>query len=340
MPPTKSVLRLLGMNAMNKSSEAGKSFSSRVKSELAGLKIRRREDARALLCAFTLCIGSLKYVPQKRCWGVHYSLKSRDAIELCAKLCAQYYALECSISEVVHERLNANNCELIVYGSGADDFLRSVGLLKVDADGEREYGTFLPEDAVLTDTQHRSFIRGMFLACGMAADPEKNYHIEFVTNNEALAGKTADILALYGIPINRSSRKNSIVLYVKEGEKLEDLLAFMGASEAMMHVSNERIIKQAKNRANRYVNCISANTNRATQSAQKQIADIEFVLKTLGVEALSEELRTVAEARLENVELTLSELADELNMGRSAVNYRLKKLQKLASDLRGKAQDT
>ncbi|MBR5948613.1 MAG: DNA-binding protein WhiA [Clostridia bacterium] len=311
------------------------SFTTKVKSELAGLKIRRFEDARALLCAFTLCIGSLKFVPQKRSWGVHYSLKSREAIELCAKLCAQHYDLECSISEVRHERLKANNCELVVFGEGIERFMQSVGMMSVDGHGEREFSPKVPEDAATTDAQMRAFIRGLFLACGMMNDPEKAYHLEFVINSASLAGRAAGILSSRGIAPNRSKRKNSIVLYVKEGEKLEDLLAFIGASEAMMLVSNERIIKQANNTANRYVNCTTANMNRVCAAAKKQAEDIELVLKTLGAEALGEELLVAAKGRLDNPELSLTDLADELNMGRSAVNYRLKKLERMAEEIRG-----
>lgn len=319
-----------------KVSEKTDSFTTKVKAELSTLKIRRFEDARALLCAFTLCIGSLKFVPQKRSWGVHFSLKSREAIELCAKLCAQYFSLECSISEVQHERLNANNIELIVFGEGIENFMQSVGMMSVDEHGERAFAPSVPKDAASTDTGRRAFIRGLFLACGMMSDPEKAYHIEFVINSGFLADEAAEILAQCGIAPNRSKRKNSIVLYVKEGEKLEDLLAFIGASEAMMLVSNERIIKQANNTANRYVNCANANMNRVCATAQKQAEDIELVLKTLGAEALGDELMLVAEARLENPELSLTDLADELNMGRSAVNYRLKKLQKTAEEIRGR----
>lgn len=317
-------------------SEQADSFSSKVKTELSGLKIKRFEDARALLCAFTLGIGTLKFVPGKKSWGVHYSIKSRDAIELCAKLCAQYYALEFAVSEVKHERLNANNCELIVYGGGIDEFMCSVGMMSLDENGEKLFSPSVPLDAVRTDTQKRAFIRGLFLACGTVSDPEKAYHLEFVINNEALAEKAFEILYSYDIPPNRSKRRSSAVMYVKEGEKLEDLLAFIGASEGMMRVSQERIIKQAKNRANRYVNCTEANANRSADAARKQLENIELLLKTLGAEALGEELKVVALSRMNNPELSLSELADELEMGRSAVNYRLKKLERIAEEIRGR----
>ena len=313
------------------------SFSSSVKKELAELRIKRASDARALLSAFTLGIGSLKLVPEKRSWGVHYVIKSKEAVELAAKLASQYYGLECRLSEVRHERLNASYCELMVFGENTDRFMLETGIVSLDPDGERQFSPVIPEAAIKTETQQRIFLRGLFLACGMVSQPEKSYHAEFVVGSRALAEKAAQILASHGIEPKLTKRKQNTVVYIKDGEKLEDLLAYIGASGAMMEVSNERIVKQANNEANRSVNCITANIEKVTKTAQRQAEDIRLVLDTLGVDALPDSLRVVAEERMNNFELSLAELADELSLGKSAVNYRLKKLSELADEIRSGA---
>ena len=313
------------------------SFSSSVKKELAELRIKRASDARALLSAFTLGIGSLKLVPEKRSWGVHYVIKSKEAVELAAKLASQYYGLECRLSEVRHERLNASYCELMVFGENTDRFMLETGIVSLDPDGERQFSPVIPEAAIKTETQQRMFLRGLFLACGMVSQPEKSYHAEFVVGSRALAEKAAQILASHGIEPKLTKRKQNTVVYIKDGEKLEDLLAYIGASGAMMEVSNERIVKQANNEANRSVNCITANIEKVTKTAQRQAEDIRLVLDTLGVDALPDSLRVVAEERMNNFELSLAELADELSIGKSAVNYRLKKLSELADEIRSGA---
>lgn len=313
------------------------SFSSSVKKELAELRIKRATDARALLSAFTLGIGSLKLVPEKRSWGVHYVIKSKEAVELAAKLASQYYGLECRLSEVRHERLNASYCELMVFGENTDRFMLETGIVSLDPDGERQFSPVIPEAAIKTETQQRMFLRGLFLACGMVSQPEKSYHAEFVVGSRALAEKAAQILASHGIEPKLTKRKQNTVVYIKDGEKLEDLLAYIGASGAMMEVSNERIVKQANNEANRSVNCITANIEKVTKTAQRQAEDIRLVLDTLGVDALPDSLRVVAEERMNNFELSLAELADELSLGKSAVNYRLKKLSELADEIRSGA---
>ena len=322
-----------GMDKMEK--ELAGSFSSSVKTELAMQKIRRREDALALVSAFTLSIGSLTFVSDRRSWGIHYALTNRSAIELVSKLISRHYSLECRLSEVEHERLRAHCYELLAFGEGLDEFLMETGFMSVDEAGEKSFLPAVPETAIRTETQKRLFVRGLFLACGTVTQPEKGYHAELVLRHAALADRASELLSRQGIEPKRTQRRGSTVLYIKEGERLEDLLAYIGASEAMMVVSNERIVKQAKNKANRDVNCITANLTRSADTARKQAEDIELVLKTLGAEALGGELVAVASARLNGQELSLSELADELGFGRSAVNYRLKKLEKLAKEIRG-----
>lgn len=310
------------------------SFTSAVKAELTGMRIKRSADAVALLCAFTLGIGSLKLIPEKRSWGIHYVLKSKPALELVAKLIDQHFSLDCRLSEVRHERLNAQYCELLVTGVVMEEFMLATGFVTLDEAGEKQFIPAVPTSAIKTETQKKLFIRGLFLACGMVSQPGKSYHAEFVIANEALAAAAQRILLEHGIEPKTTKRKGSTVLYVKEGERLENLLAYMGASSAMMEVSNERIVKQAKNEANRSVNCISANLERVTRASQRQAEDIKFVLDTLGAENLPDGLRVVAEERMNNYELSLSELAEELGLGKSAVNYRLKKLSELAQQLR------
>ncbi len=313
---------------------ASESFTSSIKTELSLLRVKRRSDALALLSAFTLGIGNLKYVPDKRCWGLHYVLKSRDAIELAVKLINQYCKLECRLAEVSHQRLKARYCELIVFGEGLDAFMLETGFTTLDKEGERQFSPCVPSDVIRTENQKKMFMRGLFLACGMVSHPRKSYHAEFVLTNPSIAEQVVMILASSGIEPKYTSRKNNFVVYIKDGDKLEDLLAFIGASAAMMEVSNERIVKQANNEANRSVNCINANIERATASSLRQAEDIRLVIETIGYDNLPDDLRVVAEERMNNFELSLSELADELGIGRSAVNYRLKKLSRLADEIR------
>ena len=68
----------------------------------------------------------------------------------------------------------------------------------------------------------------------------------------------------------------------------------------------------------------------------KQIDDINYISKVKGLDWLTDELKELAEMRLENVDMSLQEIGDSLSVpiSRSGVNHRFKKLAKIADELR------
>lgn len=309
------------------------SFSHEVKDELLEVRLRRNEDGRMLVSGYTLAIAALKYSRAHRTWGLHYVSEYSPGIGFAAKLACRNYELEHEISLNVHERLNARNTELFLYGPGVERLEIESGLISVDKNGERSYETHLPKGL---DAEHslRAFVRGLFLACGTVADPEKGCQAELVFKNEAAAHETAKLLCERGIPPKIAKRRSLFVLYFKNGDSVEDFLTFMGAGEAMLRVREHRMLRELKNMSNREVNCFSANMEKAARASASSVEDITLIMSQVGPDALSEELYAVAEARMAEPELTLSQLAEKLGLGRSAVNYRLRKIAAIASEIR------
>ena len=98
-----------------------------------------------------------------------------------------------------------------------------------------------------------------------------------------------------------------------------------------------RILKEVRNSVNRKVNCETANINKTVSAAVKQIEDIEYIKKHMGLDGLSPALSQVAQVRLQYPEAPLKELGEMLNppVGKSGVNHRLRKLSEIADQLRG-----
>lgn len=309
------------------------SFSHEVKDELIEVRLRRNEDGRMLVAGFTLAIASLKYSRANRTWGLHYVSEYSPGIGFAAKLACRNYELEHEISLNIHERLRARNTELFLYGKGMEQLELDSGLLSVDENGERSYETHVPAGL---DSEHalRAFIRGMFLACGTVADPEKGCQAELVFKNEAVAHETAALLRARDIPPKLAKRRNLFVLYFKNGDTVEDFLTFMGAGEAMLRVREHRMLREVKNMSNREVNCFSANLEKTVKASASSVEDITLIITRLGPDVLSEELYAVAEARMADPELSLTELSNKLGIGRSAVNYRLRKIAGIAARIR------
>ena len=183
----------------------------------------------------------------------------------------------------------------------------------------------------------RAFIRGAFLASGSISDPRKGYHFEIVCADERKAQQLQDILRSFQIDAKIVQRKKSYVVYVKEGDQIVDMLALMESNVALMNLENIRILKEMRNTVNRKVNCETANINKTVNAAVKQMEDIELVEKMIGFQNLNDGLAEIAELRLQYPEATLKELGMMLNpqVGKSGVNHRLRKLSKIAEELRG-----
>lgn len=187
----------------------------------------------------------------------------------------------------------------------------------------------------------RAFLRGVFLSIGSMSNPEKGYHLEFVCETEKQADQIQEVLATFEIQAKIVQRKKYQVVYIKESEEIVELLNVIGAHVALMNLENLRILKDMRNSINRRVNCEAANITKTVNAATKQIEDIEFIKDHFGFENLSEQLREMAEVRLDYPDATLKELGEllEPKVGKSGVNHRLRKLGELAERLKEGRQE-
>ena len=121
---------------------------------------------------------------------------------------------------------------------------------------------------------------------------------------------------------------------MKEGESISQFLTYLGAMESMLAFENARVMRDVANHLNRRSNFEDANMQKAAQAAAQQLIDIELLNREVGLLNLPPKLREAAEARLNNPEATLTELAELLNIGKSGMNHRLNRLSAMADDLR------
>ena len=208
----------------------------------------------------------------------------------------------------------------------------------IDRDGEigENYST-VRTYILRQDCCRRAFIRGAFLASGSMSDPDRFYHLELVCQNEERAMQLQSILATFGLDAKTVVRKKYYVVYIKEGNQIVELLGLMGADSALMELENIRIVKEMRNSVNRKVNCETANLNKTVSAALRQVADIECIRDTKGLDFLSPQLEEMARVRLEAPEASLLELGSMLEtpVGKSGVNHRLRKISEIADALRG-----
>lgn len=182
----------------------------------------------------------------------------------------------------------------------------------------------------------KAVVRGSFMASGSLNEPNKKYHLEILFSSKENAEYVFYIIETFGIESKLLKRKEKYSLYIKDSEEISKFLALIGAKKAVLDYEEIRIIREMRSNVNRLVNCETANINKTINVAVSQIADINFIKQKNKFEELPENLKEIANIRLENPESSLVELGNLLKkpIGKSGVNHRLKKLQEIARELR------
>ncbi len=180
-----------------------------------------------------------------------------------------------------------------------------------------------------------AFLSGAFLGGGYVKTPKNGYHFEIKTHYRDLSRDLLEIIAEVGFEPKSVIRKSEYVVYLKQSDAICDILATMGATDAMLELCNVKILKDVRNNITRKVNCDTANIAKTAEAAAVQLQAIRKIQKKQGLESLPESLEQMARLRLENPEANLAELGEMLSspISKSGVNHRLKKIIKIADSL-------
>ena len=183
------------------------------------------------------------------------------------------------------------------------------------------------------EEKKRAFIRGCFLGAGSINNPENSYHLEIVLSNENNLKMVQEILKDLEIYTKELITKNRYSVYIKDGEEISKLLALIGANKAVLQFEDIRIQKEMRGKVNRIVNCETANLNKTINAAIEQIAAIRKLQEDGRFNKLDDNLKEIAILRIENPDMSLIELGKLLKepVGKSGVNYRLKKIMEIAN---------
>ena len=202
------------------------------------------------------------------------------------------------------------------------------------------YNNFLLKDTseMIKEQNIKALVRGSFLGSGFVNNPNGKYHLEIIFNNKENATIIKNILEMFDIYFKELNRRSGYSLYMKEGEEISKILAFIGASSSVLKFEEIRVMKETRNNINRMVNCETANLNKTVSAAVRQIEAIKLLKKENKFKELNDSLKEIAELRLENPDSSLIELGKKLKqpVGKSGVNYRLNKIMEIADELKKK----
>ncbi len=182
----------------------------------------------------------------------------------------------------------------------------------------------------------KNIVKGTFLGSGTINDPNKNYHLDINLSNRKNLELICQILDTFSINVKVMNSEEKFIIYIKEAEEISKLLALIGANKAVLEFEEIRIERQMRGKVNRLVNCETANLNKTLNASIEQVSAIDKLEKNGMLSSLDDNLKEIAYVRRDNPDMSLIELGKLLSIpiGKSGVNYRLKKIIEIANDIK------
>ena len=305
------------------------SYASEVKKELTMLEVHFG-NAKAELMALIRMNGSLGIYNHK--FVLNVQTENPAIARRIYKLLKQFYDIDSELLVRRKMKLKKNNLYIVRLKTGSDHILKDLDILDGFQIKETVPLKFLDDDAKV-----RSYLRGAFLAAGSVNNPETSrYHLEIYSLYEDHNNTICEMMNRYGLNARKTERRSGYITYLKEAEKIADFLSLIGATNSMLKFEDIRIVRDMRNSVNRIVNCETANMNKVADAARKQIENIDYIERTVGLSKLPDKLQAVAQARKAHPEVSLKEMGELVAGGpisKSGVNHRLRKINEFAQKL-------
>jgi len=231
-------------------------------------------------------------------------------------------------------KLKKNNVYIARLEEGVEGILKDLNILE----GPYKLARVISEKYLTKDCCKRAYLRGAFLAGGSVNNPEtSSYHLEVANVYEEHNESLCSLMNEFDLRAKTIERRNGYITYIKEAEKITEFLNITGAHRALFKFEDVRIIRDMRNSVNRLVNCETANLNKTIGAAFRQVESIKLIDQLVGLETLPDKLQEIAKLRVEHQDASLKELGELVEgskISKSGVNHRLKKIDKMADQLR------
>ena len=307
-------------------------FSSKVKKEILSSNIADGNEL-AMICGVILSAGTIVISNKQMSFNV--TSENYDLLKYLKKLiCKLFPRAQVDLpTGKVGKRVT-----LSLDHESAGEILFDCGILSHDELGRTNISLVGDNHLLIEREGKLAYLAGSFLGGGSISVPDESkehsgYHMEWCFSSSNQANAICEILANFDVFAKMVARGDNYVVYIKGSDKIGTVLALLGASSSYLTLESALVSREMRNLVNRQSNCISANIDKAVSAGIRQVEAIKQIESTIGVEHLPASLKEIALLRLNNPEATLSEIAEMLNISKSAVNLRFRKLISLANEL-------
>jgi DNA-binding protein WhiA len=346
------------------------SFSSDVKGELARIENKKKCCMLAEIAGFLRMSGSVKLAGGGK-FGIVATTESAATARHYKKLITEYFRNDVQMSvgashmPGTKSRRSRNRYYINISPEQKSmHILRETGMMLI-REGDDYFSDGIYQPIVKSKCDKKAYLRGMFLSCGTISDPKKSYHMEFVLDKEQSATDLKKLIGSFvDLSANISRRGDDYVVYIKKGSYIADMLAIMGAQDAVLDFESIRTSKSIHGEIRRMMNCDTANVDRTLKAAEEQkkwIRRIQLAgLRNLGYKTdidpddlagqeelrqlldsgeglgmLPQPLKEVALMRILKPEDSLTDIGEAMNppVGKAAINKRFARIKSIAENL-------
>jgi len=307
------------------------SFASETKKELTNIEVKDC-CGKAELSALIQMNGTLSFSNQKLV--VNIQTENAAIARRIYTLIKRYFDIPVELLVRKKMRLKKNNVYIVRISNKGKEVLEDLSILTEGFVFTHE----ISPELVKKKCCKRSYLRGAFLAGGSVNNPEtSSYHLEITSLYKEHIQALCELMNTFGLNSKILERKKGYITYLKEAEKITEFLNIIGAHSALLRFEDIRIVRDMRNSVNRLVNCETANLNKTIGAALRQVENIRYIDRTVGLEVLPDKLREIAELRVAYQDVTLKELGEMVssgNISKSGINHRLRKIDEIADSLR------
>ena len=315
---------------------SGPSFAQSVKDEITSANFTL-EHKRAILAAFIKINGSILFSKN----GSSLVMKTENAkvAKFIYTSLNDLYGLPARFAYSKLMNFKRRTTYSIIIDNEADYILGDLSINFLEGK--------IAKNMINNDDMIAGYLCGAFLANGSVNSPmSSNYHLEIALNDENYARWFTKLFTKYKsgqFSAKITKRRNEFVVYLKRADQITDFLIMIGATESALRFEDIRIDRDYRNIGNRLTNLDTANYKKTNDAAKQQLKDIRLINKIITIDRIpNKKQRELAHLRIENEDLSLSELANLLSerlqtpVSRSNVAHTFKGLHKLALELKGK----
>lgn len=271
-------------------------------------------------------------------YGLSFVVVGEERALFIAETIKNVFGIDVREISVSEDRLNKREtAEIDLTGKDAETVLSGLKIIE-ERDGETSVVNV--DDCVYGNVDvFRAFLRGLFISAGSCTVPDADgstktgYHLEISFSHSSSCASALENLNKHGISGNIIRRKNDYVLYFKSAETIKDFIAFLPAPSSVLKLTDVIIERELFNVTNRRKNCDLGNVTRQLDAQEKILRAIEIIEKEKGLDFLKTELKETALARKTYSEDSLSELAARLNVTKSCLNHRLRKITEISEKI-------